>query len=239
MVIPTAQMGSVDCWMPANVQAAVLQSHNGQQHLGAKRLKDKPMSTPALSPYGFALSRLSRQYAPVAPLRFLLAFALLVGSAFAQLERMPTFIVTGILEPSVFPLLNEAGEPIQWNAPTFEGFVYQGKTKKPICGAAARCYSYNGNGNWQFNLAGKAFCANTCVYTATGDLIVGDPIALPDGSYIQYLSAVLTGTFTDERGNTHSDVMGYYSTYTAPTLPGFGGIPVPAQGGITIVLHDN
>jgi|HubBroStandDraft_1064217.scaffolds.fasta_scaffold00603_19 hypothetical protein len=174
-------------------------------------------------------------------LRFIFAFAFLAGSVFAQ-QSQPPDTISGITEPSVYPLLDEAGMPIQWNASTFEGFVFPGSyngPKKGICVHAPYCYGYDGRGDWQFNLTGAHFCQNTCTYTATGDLVISLPITLPDGSFIMQLSAVLTGTFVDQSGTIHPNVMGYYSTYTAPTRPGFHGIPVPAAGGITVVLEDN
>jgi len=196
------------------------------------------MSMPTPLPCVLVPSRLSKHRVL---LRFLFTFAFLAGSVFAQ-QSQQRETISGITEPSVYPLFDEAGVPIQWNAPTFEGFVFPGSyngPKKGICVHAAHCYGYDGQGDWQFNLTGADFCKNTCTYTATGELVISPPITLPDGSFILQLSAVLTGTFVDQFGNIYPNVMGYYSTYTAPTRPGFGGIPVPAEGGITIVLQDN
>lgn len=167
---------------------------------------------------------------------------LLAAMAFAQQaeHKQPTYRITGITEPSVYPLFDMGGSPIQWNAPTFEGFVFRGAKKNACAGAGKTSYCYDGQGNWQFNLTGKMFCENTCTYAATGDLVIGDPVELPDGSQVRYLSAILTGTWTDQTGTAYPSVLGYYSTYTAPTRcwP-LDEIPVPAQGGITIVLADN
>jgi len=168
---------------------------------------------------------------------------LLAAMAFAQQaeHKQLAYHIAGVIEPSVYPLISLQGVPIQWNAPTFEGFVFRGvESKKDVCVGVATCYSYDGRGNWQFNLTGTVFCKNTCTYAATGNLVVGDPIELPDGSQVRNLSAILTGTWTDQTGTAYANVLGYFSTYTAPTI-GWppDAIPVPAQGGITIVLVDN
>ena len=172
-------------------------------------------------------------------------FAVLVFAAtsFAQLQpHSRNYTVYGIVQPEVFPLENGYGQIIQWNAPTFEGFIKAGKSSKNYCKDAYYCYSYDGQGNWQFNMTGDVFCPSPtyCTYTATGELEVSEPIQLPDGSTTWQLTAALNGTFTDQYGNVSEGVMGYYSTFTAPSLyVDKAFLPVPAQGGITIVLQDN
>jgi hypothetical protein len=168
-----------------------------------------------------------------------MVFALLASAAFAQEQRQPAYHIWGFVEPSVFPLINGAGEIIQWNASLFSGAVVQGSYKHGICVGAKSCYGFDGRGNWKFNLDGSNFCKDTCTYTATGNLVISAPITMPDGSFIYQLNSMLVGTFVDQFGDTHPNVMGYYNAYTAPTAQGFGGIPVPAEGGITIVLQDN
>ena len=174
----------------------------------------------------------------------LLIAVLTLSSAFciAQLvpEHAATYKVYGIVEQDVYPLTNAEGEFIQWNASTFEGFVLQGKTKKDVCADAKYCYAYDGQGNWYVNMTGTAFCVNTCSYTGTGALVISQPQYLLDGSYIQALSANMVGTFVDENGESWPGIMAVFNTTTAPSV-NFekDSIPVPAYGGITIVLQDN
>lgn len=149
------------------------------------------------------------------------------------------YSVSGYIETSVFPLENEAGLFIQWEAPTFSGIVREGVNHADECKDAIHCYQFDGLGNWTFAMTGAETCKATCYYTATGDLIISDPIYLPDGSFIYQLSAVLQGNFVDERGVTFIGALGYYSTYSVPTKPGYPGIPELAMGGLSVVLQDN
>jgi hypothetical protein len=166
------------------------------------------------------------------------------------------YTIFGITEPTVYPLYNVQNQPIQWNVSTFEGFVSKGKTKKDLCedGAAlmqlmkqrpmgsvsTHCYSYDGRGDWHFELTGTLFCPSTCEFYGTGELVVGPPVTLPDGSSTRELSANLVGTYSDDQGNTYSNVMAVYYSKTAPTI-GWpkDDIPVPTFGDFTVVLADN
>jgi hypothetical protein len=155
-------------------------------------------------------------------------------SAFGQ-----NYVIAGITEADVEPLLNVQDVAIQWNVSTFEGFVTKGKTKKDLCGDAPHCYSYDGRGNWRFNFTGTKNCQQTCTFVGTGSLSVGPFIPLPDGSATRQLSAVMFGTFTGQ-GNIYPNVMAIYYSQTAPSIdwPKFD-VPVPVDGDFTVVLEDN
>jgi hypothetical protein len=160
-------------------------------------------------------------------------------SAIAQ-ERSLRYSGSGSVEANVYPLFDEAGTPIQWEAPVFSGFLRVGPHKTNACKGSNQCYYFDGLGNWTFIMSGNHFCKSACTYYATGDLQVSDKTMLADGSFIYRLAAPLVGTFTDENGIVYSNVVGFYSTFTVPTSGDWGhDLPVPATGGISIVLQDN
>ncbi len=163
----------------------------------------------------------------------LLVFATVLAAAQAPEGKQE--YVGGFVESSIYPLFNESGQIIQWNANTFSGWLIAG-TRDHWTPCNRYCYGSNGKGEWHFNLTGSKFCLKTCTYVASGELVVSEPIRLPDGSTTLQASAVLNGTFTGPDGDVHKDAVGYYNTFTSPAK---NGVTVPAAGGLVIVLGDN
>jgi len=135
---------------------------------------------------------------------------------------------------TVWPTSSEDGAPLQWNAVTFGGALLSGSHLGSPCGAFKNCYGFNGT-DWQFNMTDPIFCKNTCTYNATGPVVLSFT-RIPNGAVTEHVSATLQGTYVDPRGVTHTDVLGYFNSFTNPAN---NGITEMAGGGITIVLADN
>ena len=64
--------------------------------------------------------------------------------------------------------------------------------QQPETAFAGHCYSYDGRGNWRFESTGTKYCTGTCTFYGTGELVVGEPLTLPDGSQTRELSATIS-----------------------------------------------
>jgi len=143
-------------------------------------------------------------------------------------------ITLGAVAKNILPVLGAGGQVIQWNVETFAGGLFPGSYNGSPCGAFIHCYGFNGT-QWQFNMTGDAYCKNTCTYNATGPITMS-VTKLPDGSTTLHVSATLRGTFVDEKGATHDNVLGYFNSFTNPARD---GVTELAGGGLVIVLADN
>jgi len=168
---------------------------------------------------------------------YLLVAILLTACSFAAPPKHYVFGLTW----DVWPLMTYSGEIIQWNVDTYGGALVKGSYDSGkyggICNTnTPHCFGSDGRGNWRFLFTGTDFCTNTCTYTATGDIVVGKRIKLPDGSTTVPFSAVLCGTFVGNNGVAVENVIAYYESFTAPAVDGVNEL---APGGLTIVLQDN
>jgi|CZLA01.1.fsa_nt_gi hypothetical protein len=143
-------------------------------------------------------------------------------------------ITLGAVAKNVMPLMGADGQVLQWNAETFAGGLFPGSYYGSPCGAFLRCYGFNGT-QWQFNMTGDMWCRNTCTYNATGPITLSIT-KLPDGSTTTHVSATLRGTFVDEKGVEHDNVLGYFNSFTNPAKD---GVTELAGGGLVLVLRDN
>ena len=140
----------------------------------------------------------------------------------------------GAVGKNILPLVGAGGQVLQWNASTFAGGLFPGSYNGSPCGAFPRCYGFNGT-QWQFNMTGDMYCKHTCTYNATGAMNLS-VAKLPDGSTTLHVSATLRGTFVDEKGVGHDNVLGYFNSFTNPAKD---GVTELADGGLAIVLADN
>lgn len=143
-------------------------------------------------------------------------------------------IMLGGVGPNVMPLLGPTGLVLQWNAPTMAGGIFPGSSPSNPCGALLHCYGFNGT-VWQFNMTGSHFCKNTCTFNATGPLKMTVK-KLPGGSQTFRVSATLHGTFVDQNGIEHENVLGFFNSFTSPATD---DVKELAAGGLVIVLKVN
>lgn len=162
-------------------------------------------------------------------MRTLVALLTLSTACFA------TQITLGATASDVQPLLGGGGQVLQWNVSTFAGGMFPGSYDGNPCGGFEHCYGFNGT-DWQFNFTGNNFCKAGCSYYASGPIKLGKPVKLPDGSTTIPVSAILTGTFTNEKGIVQTGVLGYFNSFTSPAND---SVTVMGPGGLTIVLADN
>jgi hypothetical protein len=143
-------------------------------------------------------------------------------------------ITLGGVAKNIMPLLGSGGQILQWNVETFSGGLFPGSYEGSPCGNFIHCYGFNGT-DWQFNMTGDLYCKNTCSYNATGAIKLWIT-KLPDGSTTTHVSATLHGTFVDEKGIEHDNVLAYFNSFTNPAVD---GVTELAGGGLVIVLADN